>query len=179
MKKKISGLSKKKSRPKISTVIGWREWIALPELGINFIKTKVDTGARTSALHAFNIEHYQRGGEDWVRFTIHPLQRNNQVEHVCKCPLQEFRVVRNSGGYKEDRFVITTPITLGDQTWPIEITLTNRDEMGFRMLLGRTALRGRFMIDPAQSYCQGQPKSSNNILVRPKRKSFHKKKGKK
>lgn len=155
MKKRTSKPSKRERDPTTSPVIGWREWISLPDLGIDSIKTKVDTGARTSALHAFDIEVFQQDGGDWVRFAIHPLQRNDQIEHICQCPVRETRLVTNSGGSKEHRVVIATPITLGNQTWSIEITLTNRDEMGFRMLLGRTALRGRFVIDPAQSYCQG------------------------
>ncbi len=165
MAKNIRRLSKKENSKKTSTIIGWREWLELPELGINCIKTKVDTGARTSALHAFNLEPYQQDGQEWVRFTLHPLQRNDQIEHYCQCPIQESRLVTNSGGSAEQRFVITTAITIGNQTWPIEMTLTNRDEMGFRMLLGRTALRGRFIVDPARSYCQGKPGNSKTITT--------------
>lgn len=131
------------------------------------MKGKVDTGARTSALHAFNIEPYQQDGQDWVRFTLQPRQHDNQVKQVCHCRIQETRLVTNSGGSKEERFVITTPIMLGNEIWSIEMTLTNRDEMGFRMLLGRTALRGRFRIDPARSYCQGKPGSSKKVITQP------------
>ncbi len=162
MKKRIHKPSKRKRISTLPLVIGWREWISLPELGVDWIKTKVDTGARTSALHAFDIEVFQQDGGDWVRFAIHPQQRNDQIEHVCQCPVRETRLVTNSGGSQEDRLVVVTPITLGDQTWSIEITLTNRDEMGFRMLLGRTALRGRFVIDPGQSYCQGLQRDFEN-----------------
>lgn len=172
MAKSIKKLARNETRSQRPSIIGWREWLAFPELGINFIKTKVDTGARTSALHAFNIEPFKQDGKDWVRFTLHPLQKNDQVEHSCSCPIQESRLVTNSGGAQEQRFVITTPITLGNQTWPIEVTLTNRDDMGFRMLLGRTALRGRFLVDAAQSYCQGQPGSPTMTIIHPEHKSY-------
>lgn len=172
MAKSIKKLAKDETRQNTLSIIGWREWLAFPELGIDFIKTKVDTGARTSALHAFDIEPYKQGGQDWVRFTLHSLQRNDQVEHSCHCPIQESRLVTNSGGAQEERFVITTSITLGNQTWPIEVTLTNRDEMGFRMLLGRTALRRRFLVNPAQSYCQGKPENSKTISTHTQHQSY-------
>ena len=126
---------------------------------------KVDSGARTSALHAFNIEPYQQDGQNWVRFAVHSIQPNDQMEHICQCVIRETRFVANSGGFKENRFVINTYMTLGDRTWLIEMTLTNRDEMGFKMLLGRTALKGRYILDPSRSYCQGKPKSSKSIIL--------------
>lgn len=172
MEKLMRRFPRKDRRQSTPNIIGWREWLELPELGINCIKTKVDTGARTSALHAFNIEAYQQDGKEWVRFTLHPLQRNDQVEHTCSHPIQETRLVTNSGGAQERRFVITTPAKLGNQTWPIEVTLTNRDEMGFRMLLGRTALRGRFIIDPARSYCQGKPGDPAGTTCNPEQQPF-------
>jgi hypothetical protein len=167
-------VKKKITRQPTLDIIGWREWVALPDLGVDFIKTKVDTGARTSALHAFDIAAFKQDGKDWVRFTLHPLQHNDQVEHPCCCQIQESRLVTNSGGIQEQRFVIITPITLGNQTWPIEITLTNRDEMGFRMLLGRTALRKRFLVNPARSYCQGQPGNPTITTKHPNHKSYGK-----
>ncbi len=134
-------------------IIGWREWAALPELGVDRIKAKIDTGARTSALHAFDIELYKKRGRDWVRFTIQPEQRNAANKQWCTCPVRETRMVTNSGGTREQRFVIETVLNMGDQSWPIEITLTNRDQMGFRMLLGRTAIKGHFLVNPGRSFC--------------------------
>jgi len=135
------------------TVIGWREWVSLPELGIDRIKAKIDTGARTSALHAFNIEVYKKGRQEWVRFAIHPYQKNDTEIHTCTCLVRDIRVVTNSGGSREQRVVIETLLNMGDLSWPFETTLTNRDEMGFRMLLGRTAMKGRFLVDPGKSFC--------------------------
>jgi len=132
--------------------IGWREWVALPALGVRAIKVKVDTGARSSALHAFEVERFRRRGRDWVRFAIHPKQRSDVPVVRAEAALIGDRRVRNSGGVQELRPVIETDVVLGDARWPIELTLTARDEMGFRMLLGRSAVRGRFLINPGRSY---------------------------
>ncbi len=132
--------------------IGWREWVALPELGIPHIKAKVDTGARTSALHTFSVEKFSRDGKDWVRFGVHPTQRNTSEEVWCESPLKDTRIVRDSGGHEEQRYVIDSALQLGDRTWTIEITLTDRDNMGFRMLLGRTAIRTKFLVNSNRSY---------------------------
>ncbi|MGD9849951.1 MAG: ATP-dependent zinc protease [Nitrospirales bacterium] len=137
----------------IKPIIGWREWAALPDLGVDRIKAKIDTGARTSAIHAFDIQLYKKRGRDWVRFTIQPEQRNATNKQLCTCPVREIRMVTNSGGVREQRFVIETLLTMGDQSWPIEITLANRDQMGFRMLLGRTAIKGHFLVNPGRSFC--------------------------
>ncbi len=132
--------------------IGWREWLALPELDVPAIKVKVDTGARTSALHACSIEPFSRAGRDYVSFRLHPLQRRTDVERVCEAPVKDRRTITDSGGHRERRYIIETPICYGGVEWPIEITLTNRGTMQFRMLLGRTAMADRLIVDPAASF---------------------------
>jgi hypothetical protein len=132
--------------------IGWREWISFPELNIGKIKAKVDTGARTSALHAFSLHPFTENGQEKIRFDIHPVQNDVNEIVTCVANIIDKRWVTDSGGHKEERYVICTPITLGDETWPIEITLTERDTMLFRMLLGRRAIRKRYTVDPARSF---------------------------
>ncbi len=138
-------------------VIGWREWLALPELGIERIKAKIDTGARTSSLHAFDLERFEAEGRPWVRFRVHPLQRDDSTTVEVEAPLVDERSVKPSTGQAKVRPVILTRAVLGHWGWPIEITLVNRDVMGFRMLLGRRAVRRRFMIDPGRSFLSGEP----------------------
>lgn len=139
-------------KKRVLQIIGWREWVALPELGVKEIKAKVDSGAKTSSLHAFDMEFYRRGDAEFVKFYVHPQQRNNKKEIACKARIQEYRKVKSSNGATQLRPVILTPVTLMGETWEIEITLTNRDEMGFRMLLGRQSLRKRFLIDSGKSF---------------------------
>jgi len=142
---------------KEKTPIGWREWIALPELGIPRVKAKIDTGARTSALHALDVEPFARAGRNWVRFRILPLQGDAAQPKSCKALVKDRRIVRDSGGHEELRYVIDTVIAIGDDRFRAEMTLTDRDTMAFRLLLGRTALRARYVIHPGQSYLRGNP----------------------
>jgi hypothetical protein len=140
--------------------VGWREWVQLPSLGIQRIKAKIDTGARTSALHAFHVETFERNGEPWVRFKIHPKQHRSDLEQECDARIKDERIVSDSGGHKEVRFVIETDLVLADLSWPIEITLTSRDDMRFRMLLGRTAMNNRMIVNPARSYLTRKTRSA-------------------
>jgi hypothetical protein len=133
-------------------VIGWREWIALPDLGIAAIKAKIDTGARSSALHAFDVETFSLDGQEKIRFKVHPQQRDITQTTISEADILDRREVRNSGGYVELRYAILTSIEIGGVRWSIELTLTNRDTMGFRMLLGRQAIRDRFFVDPGRSF---------------------------
>lgn len=136
--------------------LGWREWVGLPELGIPMIKAKVDTGARTSALHAFEVREFSEQGRQWVEFKIHPQQRNSDDVIVCTADIIDQRMVTDSGGHKEQRWVISTPLSIGSICRPIEITLSARDDMLFRMLLGRTAIKGWAEVDPSRSYVVGK-----------------------
>jgi len=136
--------------------LGWREWMALPDLGLPAIKAKIDTGAKTSALHAYYTERYQLDGVDMVKFLIHPIQLNYDFHVECHTPIIDCREVTDSGGHREMRFVIESNIIIGSEQWPIELTLTNRDTMRFRMLLGRSAMDNRAVVDPGASYLNGK-----------------------
>ncbi len=139
------------------SVLGWREWVCLPHLHIDAIKAKVDTGAKTSALHAYFIHPYLRAdGETWLRFGIHPLQRSVELAVECHAKLVDQRNVTDSGGHREMRYVIETPLMVGAKTFRSQLTLTDRENMRFRMLLGRNALRRRFLVDAEKSYLLGE-----------------------
>ncbi len=139
-----------------SPIIGWREWIILPDLNIQKIKAKIDTGARTSALHAFWVEAYKKKHQQWVKFAIHPDQYNLDIVLECDAPVKDRRIVTDSGGHRQHRYVIETLFQLGPCTFIAELTLTNRDTMQFRMLLGRTAINNHFLVNPRASYLQGR-----------------------
>ena len=147
-------MKQKKNQP--TAIIGWKEWIGLPDLGIPAVKAKIDTGARTSAMHVFDLEEFEADRRQMLRFGIHPLQRREDIRRYCEAPVLERRRVKDSGGHIEKRYVIQTTAVMGSVSWLIDITLTNRDPMLFRMLLGRTALENRFLINPGRSYRTGR-----------------------
>jgi len=145
-------------------ILGWREWVSLPELGIKRVRCKIDTGAKTSALHAFYVEEYTDKGIAMVRFGLHPDERSAEAEIHCTAPVLDTRAVTDSGGHTEQRCVIKTPIVLGKYIWSIEVTLTNRDTMIHRMLLGRTAMADNFVVDSASTYLMGKPSKHPSAL---------------
>ena len=139
-----------------NTLTGWREWISLPDLGVDWLKAKIDTGARTSSLHAFDVHEFDREGEDWVRFRVKPWQDSQEDAVVVESPIHDRRAVRSSSGHAQQRIVVELLIRLVDREVLAEVTLSNRDEMGFRMLIGREALRRGFIVDPARSFLGGR-----------------------
>ncbi len=140
--------------------IGWREWVSMPDWDVAHLKAKIDTGARTSSLHAFGLEWFDRDGNPWVRFEIHPWQRSTADAVTAETSVVATRDIRSSSGEVEHRPVVHTPIVIAGRTVTAEVTLTRRDEMGFRMLIGREALRKRFLVDPGLSYRGGRPDKS-------------------
>jgi hypothetical protein len=147
--------------------LGWREWLALPEFGIAHIKAKVDTGAASSSLHAFRLERFVRDGMEMVRFEIHPRQRSRYGSMSVEARVVDERPVRNPGGRREVRPVIETTLRWSDVAWRAHINLTRRDEMGFRMLLGRKAMKGRFVVDAGSSYLGGRGPGRNGLQEEP------------
>jgi len=141
----------------ILPTIGWREWVSIPELGISGIKAKTDTGARSSCLHTHNFEVYtcEESGIDRVRFHLHPLVKKKSLELTCDWPVHSMRAVKSSNGINEIRPFILVPLKIGDIEWSVELSLSNREGMKFRMLIGRTALREKFLVNPAKSYLLG------------------------
>jgi hypothetical protein len=148
--------SRKRGKRDKRVTIGWREWVAFPDLGIPGIKAKVDTGARSSSLHAYDIRRFRRKGVSMVRFKVHPIQRDFRTTVEAVAPVVDLRKIRSSSGVQTLRIVVGVDIELMGERWPIELTLTRRDAMGFRMLLGRQAIRGRFLVDSGASYLAGR-----------------------
>lgn len=141
-----------------STVLGWREWVAIPELGVPWIKAKIDTGARSCAIHAFDIEESWDSPTPLVRFTIHPWQRTTEDAVTVTRPILDRRAVRSSSGHTEERIAVAVDVRVVGRTVPVALTLAARDQMGFRMLIGREALEQAFLVDPAHSYLGGRPR---------------------
>jgi len=150
-------------------IIGWREWVRLPDLHVKRIKAKIDTGARTSALHAFKITPFTRDGAAYVRFTLHPVQRQATPEVACVARVIDQRRITDSGGKAEERYIIRTMLKLGKSSWPVEFSLANRDQMGFRMLIGRQALRRRYLVDPGRSFVVRKKKKKKRATKGPAR----------
>ena len=148
---------RKRSPKKPPPALGWREWVGLPEHGLEWVKAKVDTGARTSSLHAAGLHTFELENREWVRFSIYPWQRSTTDAIQIEARVLDRRRVRSSSGTTERRPVVVLPVRMGNKIYDVEFTLTRRDEMGFRMLLGRQALRGRFLVDTGRSYLLGQP----------------------
>ena len=145
-------------------ILGWREWVTLPDLDLLAIKAKVDTGAKTSALHAFDIKTFKKGSSLYTKFKIHPMQDSKDVIVNCTAKVVDERVVSDSGGHKEKRLVILTPIILGPYTFETEITLTDRESMHYRMLLGRSTLKGKFLVDPRGSFKMGMNEAQEKFI---------------
>ena len=151
-----------------ANVLGWREWIDLPDLGLGPVKAKVDTGARTSCLHAFELDPFEREGRTWIRFLVHPVQKDVSLVVPCEAPVCDQRPVTDSGGHTEQRYVICTRLIIGKWEQAVEMTLTGRDDMRFRMLIGRTTLKaGGFIVNPALSYQTGRRRKKKSKRNKP------------
>ena len=143
-------------------IIGWREWVKLPDFGVRWIKAKVDSGARSSSLHATSIEEFIKDGQEWVRFNVHPWQKKIDRVVQVEAPVLEYRSIRSSSGVASRRPVIVTTVVILGRRCSMEVTLANRSKMGFRMLLGREAFRGLFLLDAGNSYFGKTPKRKKN-----------------
>jgi hypothetical protein len=163
----ISKTAKTKTAEPKKKRIGWREWVRLPDLHIDRIKAKIDSGARTSALHAFKVTPFTKDGGAYVRFFVHPVQRRRKPEVACVARIIDQRRITDSGGNCQERYVIRTTLKLGKSSWPIELTLSNRDSMGFRLLIGRQAIRRRYVVDPGRSFIT-RKKVKRRLKKRPK-----------
>ncbi len=139
------------------TALGWREWVAFPDWGIDYLKAKVDTGARTSSLHVRNLEYFEKDGAGWARFTVFPWQKSSKETLRVEAPVASYKEVKSSSGCLEKRPVVIARIIVAERELEAELTLTNRSTMGFRMLLGRAVLKKNFLILPGQSYLGGKP----------------------
>lgn len=155
------------------SLIGRHEWCSLPELGVPLIKGKVDTGAMTSAIHALNITRTCHAGIDYALFEVHPLQNNNEVTIICRAPIVDHRQIMSSNGQKEARYIIQTTLVLGEHSWPIEISLSNREPLKYRLLLGREALGAKVLIDPNHSCHLKSPSKSEWLAAYPQPKPSH------
>lgn len=142
------------------TLAGWREWVSLPQNDVEWVKAKLDTGARSSAIHAFDLERFSNAGDDWARFRIYPWQKSDADSVLVELPIVDIRTVRSSNGQSEDRYVVDMDVRLHDHTLTAEMTLSRRDELGFRMLIGREFLRKGFVVDSSRSYLGGRPPRS-------------------
>jgi hypothetical protein len=151
-------------------IVGWREWISVPGLNIKGIKAKIDTGARTSALHAINLKPFEKDGQLKIKFGVYPLQRRNDIVVNCQADITDHRRVTSSDGQSEMRYIVHASIQLGNLSWPVELSLTNRKSMRFRMLLGRTAVKNIVLVDPAKSYIMGRNLSKVYGNLKKKRK---------
>jgi len=150
------------------TVLGWREWVDLPDLELGRIKAKVDTGARTSCLHAFELEPFEQDGQPWIRFKVHPIQKDDGLVIQCQAPVCDQRPVTDSGGHTEQRYVICTRMRIGNWDQAVEMTLTGRDNMRFRMLIGRTTLKaGGFLVNSGLSYQTGRRRKQKSLRKKP------------
>ena len=143
------------SKEQRKIIVGSEEWCSFPGIGIPAIKARVDSGAKTSSLHAFNIQQFRRSGENWVSFEVHPLQNDRNAVIRCERPIIDKRSVKSSSGITEMRYVVLGELMLGGEKWDIELTLANRDSMGYRMLLGREAMSGRMLVDPEKGFLLG------------------------
>lgn len=167
LNREMSDPSKKRPAP---LLIGWREWVSLPDLHIPQMKAKIDSGARTSSLHASDLEFYHRAGKEWVKFIVHPFQHSKKETAICHAPIVDHRKVKSSSGTLTERPVILTSLVIGSEKWEIELNLVNRDMMGFRMLIGRQAVRKRCLINPGRSFLT-QKKKKKAKAKKAKRKS--------